>query len=112
MNLHPDLSLLPLVLQASIVVQGVLALLLLFSLWSWWRIFFKLFQLRRASADAGRFEDEFWKGGDLIEFYQRTSNSREGGLTPIFNAGFREYSKHRRQGSASTRSEMRRSPDA
>ena len=102
MNVHTDLSFAALVLQASIIVQAVLALLALLSLWSWWQIFQKLFQLRRAQADTDRFEDEFWKGADLNELYQRTAQSRTGsGMEHIFTAGFREFAKHRKQGSAS-----------
>ena len=102
MNVHTDLSFLTLVLHASIVVQAILALLVFLSLWSWWQIFLKLFQLRRTSADTDRFEDEFWKGGDLNELYQSASQARiGGGMEHIFTAGFREFSKHRRQGSSS-----------
>ena len=100
MNVHPDLSFIALVGQASIVVQAVLVLLLGFSLWSWWRIFLKAFQLKRTLRDADAFEDQFWKGGDLNALYQSASQSLTGsGLEHIFTAGFREYSKHRRQGS-------------
>ncbi len=102
MNVHTDLSFLTLVLHASVVVQAILALLVFLSLWSWWQIFLKLFQLRRTSADTDRFEDEFWKGGDLNELYQSASQARiGGGMEHIFTAGFREFSKHRRQGSSS-----------
>ena len=102
MTLHTDLSFLALVKQASFIVQAVMLLLAVLSLWSWWQIFLKLFQLKRASRDTEAFEDAFWKGGDLAELYQKTSQSRTGaGLEHIFTAGFREYSKHRRQGSAS-----------
>ena len=100
MNLHTDLSFVTLVTQASIVVQAVLLLLVALSVWSWWQIFLKAFQLKRAARDTDAFEDEFWKGGDLAELYQRASQSRAGGsLEHVFSAGFREYSKHRRQGS-------------
>jgi biopolymer transport protein TolQ len=102
LNVHPDLSFAALIAQASFVVQGILVLLLALSLWSWWRIFVKLFQLKRATRDTDAFEDEFWKGGDLQELYQRASQSRTGsGLEHIFTAGFREYAKHRKQGSTS-----------
>jgi biopolymer transport protein TolQ len=101
-NLHPDLSFLSLITTASVVVQGILVLLALASLWSWWHIFQKLFQLRRAARDADIFEETFWKGGDLNEIYQRASQARIGsGLEHIFTAGFREFAKHRRQGSSS-----------
>ena len=102
MNLHPDLSFVAMVVHASFVVQTILVLLLLLSLWSWWQIFLKLFALRRAAASTDAFEDEFWKGGDLTALYQRASQARESGaLERIFSAGFREYSKHRKQGSSS-----------
>jgi biopolymer transport protein TolQ len=101
-NVHADLSFLALVMQASVVVQAVMALLAFLSLWSWWQIFLKRFQISRSARDTSRFEDEFWKGGDLADLYQRVAQSRSGtGLENIFSAGFREYAKHRKQGSAS-----------
>ena len=115
MNVNTDLSFLGMITHASVVVQAVIALLLLFSLWSWWQIFLKLFALRRAAVETDRFEDEFWKGGDLNELFQRASQNRGGALERIFSAGFREYAKHRRQGSTaaatmdSTRRAMRAS---
>jgi biopolymer transport protein TolQ len=100
-NLHTDLSFITLVAQASIVVQAILLLLVGLSVWSWWQIFLKMFQLKRAAQDTEAFENEFWKGGDLNALYQGASKSRTGsGLEHIFTAGFREYSKHRTQGSA------------
>ncbi|MBP8139700.1 MAG: MotA/TolQ/ExbB proton channel family protein, partial [Burkholderiales bacterium] len=91
------------VTNASFIVQAVMALLAVLSLWSWWQIFQKMFQLSAAKREADRFEDEFWKGGDLAELFQKAAPSRSGGgLEHIFSAGFREYSKHRRQGSSST----------
>lgn len=102
MNLHPDLSFVAMVLHASVVVQAVMVLLVLLSLWSWWQIFLKMFALKRSTSDTDRFEDEFWKGGDLNELYQHANQKREGGaLERIFSSGFREYSKHRRQGTSS-----------
>jgi biopolymer transport protein TolQ len=102
LNVHADLSFFNLILHASVIVQAVVLMLVLLSLWSWWQIFLKMFQLRRAARDTDRFEDEFWKGGDLADLYQRTSQSRTGsGMDHIFTAGFREYAKHRKQGSAS-----------
>jgi biopolymer transport protein TolQ len=99
-NVHTDLSFLTLITQASIVVQAVMLLLVGLSLWSWWQIFLKRFQLARAGRETATFEDQFWKGGDLNELYQSAGQSRTGsGLQHIFTAGFREYSKHRRQGS-------------
>jgi biopolymer transport protein TolQ len=102
LNVHTDLTFLNLVLHASVIVQGVILLLAALSLWSWWQIFLKMFQLSSNVRETDRFEDEFWKGGDLNELFQRSSQARVGGgMEHIFTAGFREYSKHRRQGSSS-----------
>jgi biopolymer transport protein TolQ len=102
LNLHPDLSFVAMVIHASFVVQAVLALLLLLSLWSWWQIFLKMFALKRAASSTDAFEDEFWKGGDLAALYQKAGQAHDGGaLERIFSAGFREYAKHRKQGSSS-----------
>ena len=102
MNVSTDLSVLTLITHASIVVQAILVLLIGLSLWSWWQIFLKLFQLKRTISDTDAFEEQFWKGGDLNALYQRAVQKRVGGsLEHIFSSGFREYSKHRRQGSPS-----------
>lgn len=102
MNVPTDLSFLTLVTQASVVVQAVLALLVGLSIWSWSQIFLKLFQLKRTVRETNRFEEEFWKGGDLNALYQRALESGAGNsLEQIFSSGFREYSKHRKQGSTS-----------
>ncbi len=101
MNVHPDLSFIVLITHASVVVQAVLSLLVGLSVWSWWQIFQKRYQLRRAQRDTDAFESEFWKGGNLVDIYQQSSQTRDGGsLEHIFTAGFREYSKHRKQGSS------------
>src|SRR6266576_2526967 len=90
------------VAHASVVVQAVMLLLLLLSLWSWWQIFLKMFALKRAASKTDAFEDEFWKGGDLNALFQRATQSRENAaLERIFSAGFREFAKHRKQGTSS-----------
>src|SRR5438046_2583352 len=99
MNVHTDLSFVTLIVHASFIVQAVIALLAILSLWSWWQIFLKLFQLKRATRETDAFEDEFWKGGDLAELFQRASQMRVGGgLEHIFSAGFRENSSNGGQG--------------
>ncbi len=61
--MNGDLSILRLIVQASPVVQLVIALLLLASLTSWAIIFSKRMMVRRARSDADRFENGFWSGG-------------------------------------------------
>ncbi len=95
-NLNP----LDLVLQASIVVQIVMALLLLASIVSWSIMLRKRAELRRARADADRFEEVFWSGGDLTAMFRSIDQSRRvtKGMESIFEQGFREFSRMRQQG--------------
>ena len=99
MKLTADLSLLSLITGASLIVQLVLALLLFLSMWSWWQIFQKMFVLSRALKETNTFEDEFWNGADLNALYARAGQKKNGtgALERVFEAGFREFAKHKRQ---------------
>jgi len=98
-ELSQDLSLLHLVLDASLPVQAVMLLLAGASLLSWWFIFIKLFALKHALRLTDAFEREFWAGGDLNSLYQRVAAARgeAGEMERIFEAGFREFLKLRQQ---------------
>ncbi len=95
MQIHPDLAIWSLVLQASIVVQLVLALLVLVSFFSWWYIFVKWFTVNKAKRQAEAFEKEFWGGTDIVGLYQRSASGRyeTQGMERIFEAGFKEFLK-------------------
>jgi biopolymer transport protein TolQ len=99
MNVTHDMSVLSLITGASVLVQLVMAGLLLCSMFSWYYIFIKIFTFRRASRQSDKFEKDFWSGGDLTELFQRAINSRDasGTLERIFEAGFREFTKLRKQ---------------
>ncbi|HEY8084419.1 MAG TPA: protein TolQ [Methylophilaceae bacterium] len=97
-----DFSLLSLITGASLPVQVVMALLLIASMVSWWYIFLKIFMLRRAENEADEFENTFWTGGDLTKLHESiTSGHRSAsvqGMASIFEGGFKEYARLRRQG--------------
>ena len=95
MNNPQDLSFVSLILNASVLAQAVIALLLLLSLISWTVIFRKWFAIYRARAQTERFERDFWSGGDLQTLYQAAANNRHssGALERIFEAGMREFMK-------------------
>ena len=95
-----DLSLIGLVLGASIVVQLVMLILLAASVVSWALIFRKRGAVTRARREAADFENRFWSGTDLVSMYN-SINGEEGspsGMGSIFRAGFREYARLRRTG--------------
>ena len=99
MNVTHDMSVLSLITNASLLVQLVMAGLLLASVFSWYYIFIKIFIYKRAMRQADKFERDFWGGGELNELFQRAVNARDssGSLERIFEAGFREFTKLRKQ---------------
>lgn len=94
-----DISIIELVLKASLVVQLVMALLVLVSMYSWTIILFKRSVLKRARSNLLQFERRFWSGADLSELYKKISTSGRAlsGMEAIFEAGFREFIHLRKQ---------------
>jgi biopolymer transport protein TolQ len=95
MDLVKDLSFVHMVLEASILVQLVMGLLLLVSLMSWWYIFRKMFGIRLAIHQSEKFEEEFWANSDLNWLYRDVLDAdiRAGSMERIFAAGFAEFIK-------------------
>lgn len=94
-----DFSIAALVLDASLVVKFVLVLLLAASVASWAIIFNKRWMLKHAKKAAVSFENRFWSGIELRSMYKQVSNqdTSEPGLEAIFEAGFREFDRLRKQ---------------
>jgi biopolymer transport protein TolQ len=92
-----DLSIIQLMLNASWVVQAVVALLMVVSVMSWAAIFRKVFAIKRVRSHNDDFEREFWSGTNLNELYAAAAQSaRHGGpMERIFASGMREYKKLR-----------------
>ena len=94
--MNQDLSIFTLMLQASLVVQLVMASLLLVSLASWTVIFAKLISLSKLRASTDAFEQDFWSGKNLNDLYQSVSSKAQTSpLERIFAAGMREFMKLR-----------------
>jgi len=90
-----DMSILGLLLEASLPVQIVILLLALASLVSWSIIFTKRRLIRRTKDASDDFEASFWSGGDLNTLYNSTTRDRAGnvGMASIFESGFREFNR-------------------
>lgn len=91
----PDLSLSALILNAHVLVQLIMALLLILSIVSWTYIFRKVFALRAARRQTEAFERSFWAGGNLHTLHQSASAQRDqsGPLARIFESGMGEFIK-------------------
>jgi biopolymer transport protein TolQ len=85
-------------LAADPVVKFVMLVLLLASFFSWIFIFQRWFFLRWTRKQADLFEAEFWETENLSEFYQNVAAQENlSGIEIIFCAGFKEFSRLRKQ---------------
>ncbi len=79
-----------LILQASIVVQFVILLLIFFSVFSWAVIFFKRSTLKTANRQSRKFLSVFRKSRDLMEVNKAAQQFKESPVANMFRSGFRE----------------------
>jgi biopolymer transport protein TolQ len=93
--MNSDLSILRLILDASPLVQAVMAALLIASVASWAIIFEKKRLMKQALTAATEFEAAFWSGGDLNSLYRDIARAEATplGMAGIFEAGFREFGR-------------------
>jgi len=97
---NTDLSIVHLILEASVVVQLVMLILLLASVASWALIYAKWRQLSSTRDASGAFEERFWSGGSVAELYREvhTEHDESVGTQRLFTAGFGEYARLHKQG--------------
>jgi len=90
-----SMSIWDLVLNASLVVKSVMAMLMLASFVSWIMIFQRFFFLGKAKRALRQFEDRFWSGVDLGQLFREVSEhpQSDGGAEEIFRAGIKEYTR-------------------
>lgn len=95
-----DMSIVSLVLEASMLVQLVMLLLLFASVASWAIILKKRQVLGDTSAATEDFERRFWSGAELATLYKEIAaldESQRVGVERMFEAGFREFARLRKQ---------------
>jgi biopolymer transport protein TolQ len=97
--MNVDLSIVSLILNASLPVQLVLVLLLIASIASWTVIIEKSRMLKQLVAAADDFESRFWSGGDLASMYRDivSDSGAHLGMAGIFESGFREFGRLKKQ---------------
>lgn len=99
MSAATDLSIIQLVLNASLVVQIVMAILVFLSVASWAVIFAKSWQIGSAERQTKQFESAFWSSHDLSGFYtyNASQNLEQRGLNALFTVGFKEFIRLKKQ---------------
>ncbi len=93
-----NLSILSLIINASMLVQAVMAILFLASAISWVMIIQRGMYLSAAQRDFRQFEETFWSGIDLNSLYREISEQQDENVAPtgienIFRAGFGEFNR-------------------
>lgn len=91
--MNAELNFLELFLKASIVVQGVIIILIIFSIFSWSIIIHRSGILRKALKASKVFDERFWSGEDLYKIYDNleSRNHQLSGSEQIFYVGFKEF---------------------
>lgn len=91
-ELSDSINLISLIINASLLVQIVMGILLLASILCWVLIFRLSARLGTAKRQDQHFENWFWSGEDLAKLYQGIQNSPDRhGLANIFYVGFSEF---------------------
>ncbi len=95
--MNQDLSIVNLLLNASWVVQAVVALLVGVSIASWAAIIRKLVALKKVQQLNEEFDREFWSGTSLNDLLASAAQNAKhsGPMERIFASGMREYQKLR-----------------
>ena len=81
---------LDLVKGASLIVQAVLYLLVLFSVVSWGIIFSKYRQVRTAKSESARFVEIFWQSRNLASIHDASRELKSSPVAQVFRAGYEE----------------------
>jgi biopolymer transport protein TolQ len=82
-----------LVIEASPVVKGVIALLFAFIIACVFIIIYKFIQIRRAQGQTHRFLGVFWESKRLDEIYKAAEKHHRSPISQLFKAGYIELSK-------------------
>ncbi len=92
--MNDSMSIPHLIMNASLVVQLVMILLLAASIASWVVIFQRSFALSKARKEQKAFDERFWSGIDLNELYKDVPENHEAqGAEHVFRSGFREFNR-------------------
>lgn len=88
-----DFSIWGMFAQADIVVQTVMVLLILASVYSWTVIFATALRVKRVNREADAFEDRFWSGAAPEELYDSLKTRISHPMAMVFVAAMREWQR-------------------
>lgn len=92
------------VMNAGLMVQFVLMLLLLFSITSWSIIIIKFRTISKAFKESAVFMDYFWKSKDFSEAFSKSKQLPNSPVAKVFRVGYMELRKLSKSGSPANNS--------
>ncbi|MFP4193362.1 MAG: protein TolQ [Desulfosalsimonas sp.] len=95
-----SLNIVGMVLNAGLMVQFVIILLLAFSVATWAIIFIKYIQVRRAYNESAAFIEYFWKTRDFSNAFAKAKQLRYSPVARIFRIAYLELKKLNRSASS------------
>ncbi len=102
-NIESTLHISDLILQASPVVQLVMLILLLASIFSWYLIAKLHMGYKKARQGDEHFQKMFWSGAELNTLYNNSQlNSKRSGLEDIFYQGLSEFFKLKKRNASTS----------
>ena len=99
-----DMDIFRMVMNAGLMVQFVLGLLLLFSVASWSIIIIKFRVIGRAFKESAMFTEFFWKSKDFSEAFSKSKQLNSCPVARVFRVGYVELRKLSRSGQSQNQS--------
>jgi len=93
-----EIDIFQMMLNAGLMVQFVLLLLLFFSITSWAIIFIKYRYIMKAFRESARFTDFFWKSRDLSNAFLKAKQLGSSPVARVFRVGYLELKKLSKSG--------------
>jgi biopolymer transport protein TolQ len=97
---YPDINIIEIFMNAGLVVQSVLLLLLLFSIVSWAIILIKARYIGRSYKESSQFIEFFWKSRDLSNAFVKAKQLNNSPIARVFRVGYLELKKSSQSGLA------------
>lgn len=97
-ELGADFSIKALILNADIIVQSVMVLLAVMSIWSIAIIIDKGMTFGSIRSKAKRFEEQFWSGKSLDDLFRRVKDRPDHPMARVFVAAMEEFGRDRSAG--------------
>ncbi len=89
-----DMSFFTMIMNADIIVQFVMLLLIVSSIWSWTIIFDKYMRFRSLKDKTSKFEKVFWSGQPLENLYERVKTFADNPFAMVFVAAMEEWKRN------------------